>query len=1039
MTNLRILSAVLLAALLAGAAPRAQAQANEVVLVEDERGWKLQVDGQDFMVFGMNWGYIPVGENYRYSLWDQSDEFIVEALDAEMSMLRDMGVNAIRLFSEIPPRWVEHIYDRYGIMTAVNHLMGRYGFEVNGRFVPETDYGDETTRRAILADLERTVEAYKDTRGVLMYLLGNENNYGLSWTSFEIEDLPEEADDPRAEYLYTLMGEGATLISGLDDRRPVALANGDINYLDVIARTCADVDIMGANVYRGVSSGDLFQRVRDEMGVPFVYTEFGADAWDAKRDREDDVAQAGYLLGQWREIYEQSYGKGGAGTALGGFIFQWSDGWWKFRQEENLDVHDTNASWATDAYVHDFVEGRNNMNEEWWGIAAKGPSDDRGFIPATPRTSYYVLQRAFRLDPYAGTTTVDAIRRSFGEIRLSDYSHRYATGRALDEVKRLGAVRLGDVRMRYESSISNGDERTERGPAEKFGHTESFWTDFEIASGDLRGRLSLHGVGAVGQNRLDNIFYENRALKRVVPAAGEAPSREPRDVVDRFAVYSADFTIERPRFTVEGFFRTGHFHWGYEGDFFGLYPEANYGPNLDTYNGQAPNGFEIAGKGAWEGWKVAVGPELWWGANPAVLAKYSREGGGWRWSVIHHEDLAEASAAQTSFAVPEQLNRRTTLYLAREARPLTLEVGGIFSGSTKVGDDFTWARETSGRGYLDSGWEVIDDEVKWGDTVGGRVRLTWEGALRWYGQGTLQGIVADGGYQGATLLTGWVAEGERAAATTGPSPRARRTGWACWRSPRRCSTNSRSCPPTRASTTTTAPAPASTTRRSARGTCSTTPSSCSTTERPWPANCCWSTIRRRGPGSTPGTATSARTPPSSPPWTCGTGGTRNAGTPTPSPWPTAPSCPSGRAPPAADEWEAKLHTVHNPGRDLRLVTTLLAGEGEPRGDDPRRIRRYGGDLRVLWRTFDARTRLRLDDWGPYDFHRDFNLTYPLQWYGDLSYGLEPAGLEGTSTRFGVRAQARTLDENSPEYVTDPADAEATGVELEVGLYVHIGL
>ena len=458
MKSRRILSAVLLLALPAGLAPRAEAQANQVIVVEDERGWKLQVDGQDFMVFGMNWGYIPVGENYRYSLWDQSDEFIVEALDAEMSMLREMGVNAIRLFSEIPPRWVEHIYDNYGIMTAVNHLMGRYGFEVNGRFVPETDYGDETTRRAILADLKRTVEAYRDTRGVLMYLLGNENNYGLSWTSFEIEDLPEEADDPRAEYLYTLMGEGAALVSGLDDRHPVALANGDINYLDVIARTCPEVDIMGANVYRGASSGDLFQRVRDEMGVPFVYTEFGADAYDAKRDREDDVAQAGYLLGQWREIYEQSYGQGGAGTALGGFIFQWSDGWWKFRQEENLDVHDTNASWATGAYVHDFVEGRNNMNEEWWGIAAKGPSDDRGFIPVTPRTSYYVLQQAFRLDPYAGTTTAEVIRQSFGEIRLSDYSHRYATGRALDQVQQLRAVRLGDVRMRYESSISNGDQ-----------------------------------------------------------------------------------------------------------------------------------------------------------------------------------------------------------------------------------------------------------------------------------------------------------------------------------------------------------------------------------------------------------------------------------------------------------------------------------------------------------------------------------------------------------------------------------------------------
>ena len=161
-----------------------RAQPNEVVVFHDDRGWKLQVDGKDFMVFGMNWGYIPIGQNYSYSLWEQSDEFIMQVLDNEMALMRDMGINAIRLFSDIPPRWVEYIYEKYGIMSAVNHLMGRYGFEVNGVFVPNTDYGDAATRQAILDDLRATVERYRDTRGVLIYLLGNENNYGLGMDGF---------------------------------------------------------------------------------------------------------------------------------------------------------------------------------------------------------------------------------------------------------------------------------------------------------------------------------------------------------------------------------------------------------------------------------------------------------------------------------------------------------------------------------------------------------------------------------------------------------------------------------------------------------------------------------------------------------------------------------------------------------------------------------------------------------------------------------------------------------------------------------------
>ena len=56
---------------------------------------------------------------------------------------------------------------------------------------------------------------------------------------------------------------------------------------------------------------------------------------------------------------------------------------------------------------------------------------------------------------------------------------------------------------------------------------------------------------------------------------------------------------------------------------FGIYPEAYYGPNLDIYNGEIL-GVEVDGKGAFSGLKAAFGPQLWWGANPAVLLKYQK-------------------------------------------------------------------------------------------------------------------------------------------------------------------------------------------------------------------------------------------------------------------------------------------------------------------------------------------------------------------------------------------------------------------------------
>ncbi|MFP6827451.1 MAG: hypothetical protein VCC36_00095 [Gammaproteobacteria bacterium] len=1016
------------------------AQPNQVTVIEDDHGWKLQVDGSDFMVFGMNWGYIPIGENYRYSLWNQSDEFIVDVLNTEMAMLRDMGVNAIRLFDDIPPRWVEYIYARHGIMTAINHLMGRYGFEVEGAFLANTDYGAPATRQAILDDLQATIETYTETRGVLMYLLGNENNYGLSWTSFEIESLPDAATDPRAEHLYTLMGEAATLASTMDENRPVALVNGDINYLEVIARNCTDLDILGANVYRGASSGDLFERVAREMGIPFMYTEFGADAYDARRGTEDDVSQAGYLLAQWKEIYQQSYGKGGTGASIGGFIFQWSDGWWKFRQEENLDVHDTNASWATGAYTHDFVDGANNMNEEWWGIAAKNWPDATGFFTVTPRTAYHVLKEALHLDPYGSATTVAAIADHFDGIGVSDYAHHYSTGRTLAQVDKLSTVHLSNVRMHFTTSISNGDQQTERGKAKKLGHTESFWTEFELNNrAGLRGSLSLHGVGSVAQNRLDNLFYENRTLEKIVSTTGARLSRQNRAITDRFAVYSAAFTIEQPEFDLHGFFRMGHFHWGYEGDFFGLYPEAYYGPNLDIYNGQAPNGFELAGKGRWDGLKMAIGPELWWGANAALLAKYYKSRGNWTYALVHHEDLVEAAGAQTSFAVPEPLNRRSAIYVAYEANPLIYEVGAIFSGSTKIGDRFYRVEETAGRGYLDSGYNLIDGEIRWSDTFGGRARVIYEGgALRWYGQGSLLGVVADGGYDAAILLTGWSIKesgrGNHWAVSSGASYRhglleiAPQVLYQQPLIPANPKIDDHYSDATDLYYPAVRPRNVLDDPFFVRDNRETLAFELLLVYDPTPGTWfhTWDRVIREDAPFVAALDIWYRNQP----------GIRDANTYTLA---SGTVAPFGAAPAAQDEWEIKLHTVHNLNHGFRMATTVFGGEGEPRGDDDRLIARYGGDIRIWWQTIYAQTQLHIDDWGPYDFHRDFNLTYPLQWYADLSYGLKEAKMEAEGTRFGIRAQWRTLDEHSPEFLVDPNDTHNRGVEFEFGTYIKIGL
>ena len=141
-------SVVFTASLVSHASARAQT-VQSVRVVTDTLGSRLQVDGRDFLVKGMNWDYLPIGENYSYSLWSQPDDIIRAALDREFGLLRAMGVNVVRQYVGVPPRWVAYIYNTYGIWTAINHPLGRYGTTVGGAFTPNTDYSDPRARRAL--------------------------------------------------------------------------------------------------------------------------------------------------------------------------------------------------------------------------------------------------------------------------------------------------------------------------------------------------------------------------------------------------------------------------------------------------------------------------------------------------------------------------------------------------------------------------------------------------------------------------------------------------------------------------------------------------------------------------------------------------------------------------------------------------------------------------------------------------------------------------------------------------------------------------
>ncbi len=1021
-----------------------QAQNSQVVEVDyQDDGVYLLVDGKKFMINGMNWDYIPIGTNtVDADFWNKPDDIIQAGLDAEMALLRNMNVNVIRQYTGVPARWIQYIYENYGVYTMLNHSFGRYGLLIDGVWTPVTDYSDQKTQELLLSEVEQLAKDYKNTPGLLLYLLGNENNYGLFWAGAETEDFPDDEGEKqfigekRGRPMYRLMNEATKKMKAIDASHPVAICNGDVLFIDIIAEECKDVDIFGTNTYRGVSFGDMFDVVKKKLNKPIMFTEFGADAYSAINNAEDQESQAYYMVGNWKEIYENAGGLGKTGNSIGGFTFQFSDGWWKygFDDRENADVHDNNASWANGGYARDLAPGENNMNEEWFGICAKGPTNERGLYTLYPRAAYYSLKEAHHYDPYAPGTNLQLLNTYFGAIDITDAMLRARGDKAAaggEQKVRMSNFRAelttfntGGSLLTTEQSSSGSTESASYPSRTGFDHMQSYFVGVEAQpSPNMRASINFNIVGNVAENPIDEIFYENTALEE-----------DRGGGIGNLKVYNAEYEWTAKQFDVRGFYRTGHYHWGYEGDFFGLYPEANYGPNLDIYNGEIL-GMEIDGKRAFKGLKAAFGPQLWWGANPAVLLKYSRELGHTKVTGIFHEDIDDLGEVVTSIAVPLPKTRRATLQVAREMGPVEIEVGGIWAGEPLNGRKFQYVEGESGD------YTVYEDQIQASDNWGGKAKIQFsKGAFNWYAQGAVMGLVANGGADQIRTFTGWrlkdSGSGNQTNFLTGFTFLLGKFQVApnfLWQKPLVDPIPDDVQGPGRLRNIQADPFAVRANRETVAG-------ELLLTFDPTPGTWmyAWDNDRAEDAKFAMSAGLVYRHLPTTQDAAIGFLGNR-----------TSFAFPASA--PAQDLWETNVRLVSKLSQDLGLVANFLVGNAQANGSDDRLIERYAMDLRAIYKKIKVTSQVKLNDWGPFDYHRDFNLTYPTQLMLDVSTNIsKPDWYLMPNTKLGVRGTWRSLDQYSPRYLpnvgaefsTDPVISPVgfdNGTEWEIRTYVHINI
>jgi hypothetical protein len=360
-------------------------------------GYVFYLKGRPFLIKGVSYNPTPIGKSYDYEFFsDPNKPWLVDG-----KLMKEAGINCIRIYStgsdlEKVKEFIKDMYERFGIYTIVSDWLGLWDY-------PYANYSDAEFREKTKERVLKIVRALKDQEGVLMWILGNENNYTFSgrirfWTSPEIEKLEDHCakQEKRAEIYYSFVNELAKEIKKIDSVHPVALGNGEASFLNIAAANSPDIDVLAIIAYRGKTFGNIFTAIKTLFDKPILLSEFGCDSYDAYKEREDQEIQAEFILAQWKEIYANTtISKNINGNSIGGCLFEWTDEWWKHNEgySEDWTMHNKEAGWSHGAYYFDIRAKDNlNMNEEWFGIVSLDKEIENNINKRIPKKAYYVLK-----------------------------------------------------------------------------------------------------------------------------------------------------------------------------------------------------------------------------------------------------------------------------------------------------------------------------------------------------------------------------------------------------------------------------------------------------------------------------------------------------------------------------------------------------------------------------------------------------------------------------------------------------------------------
>jgi len=309
-------------------------------------GRELVVNGAPFRIRGVNWNPVAKGKTHPTGL-----DFAGFA-DRDIALMKAAGINAVRT------------YERLEDPAVLDKL------QAAGIRVFSTVYGWwEDDPMVVVA----RVDAVKAHPAILAWVIGNEWNYNRLYSQGSKEP-PLTLAETRGR-----LNSAAAAIKQADPLHPVSTIYGEFEGLAESVAAMPDIDIWGINAYRGISFGDLFERFEGVSTKPLYLGEYGADAYDSRGAGKVDLAsQAEATTKLTQELIDHYVGPGAGSVALGGFVFEWADEWWKAGSPDTQEVGGVAPGGGPypDA----------TFNEEYWGVVD---------IERNPRPAYDSLKALY--------------------------------------------------------------------------------------------------------------------------------------------------------------------------------------------------------------------------------------------------------------------------------------------------------------------------------------------------------------------------------------------------------------------------------------------------------------------------------------------------------------------------------------------------------------------------------------------------------------------------------------------------------------------